>query len=170
MLLHDSYAWERYTSDRLQRIPQRRAYDGNDRTTKSAARMTFESSACRTRPLSALLAVAGAAGLCLVAAVQDLQATPAADPADEFVGPFPSWADAKRDYGAVGDGQNDDTAALQKALDELRREDRQQFVLYVPAGTYRITRTLVLLRQHHNEAKDNHSIGEETTKTMLLWD
>ena len=29
---------------------------------------------------------------------------------EEFVGPFPSWRDARRDYGARGDGQADDTA------------------------------------------------------------
>ena len=32
---------------------------------------------------------------------------------DEFVGPFPSWANVKTEYGAVGDGKADDTAAIQ---------------------------------------------------------
>jgi GNAT superfamily N-acetyltransferase len=36
---------------------------------------------------------------------------------EEFVGPFPSWKDLKRDYGAKGDGKADDTA-VQKALDD----------------------------------------------------
>src|SRR5512137_982870 len=29
---------------------------------------------------------------------------------EEFVGPFPSWRQAQRDYAARGDGQADDTA------------------------------------------------------------
>jgi hypothetical protein len=36
----------------------------------------------------------------------------AAVPQQEFIGPFPNWADVKRDYGAIGDGRADDTAAL----------------------------------------------------------
>ena len=36
--------------------------------------------------------------------------------ADEFVGPFPSWANVKTMYNAKGDGITDDTAALQAAL------------------------------------------------------
>jgi polygalacturonase len=39
----------------------------------------------------------------------------------------------KRDYGATGDGKADDTAAIQKVLDELR-EHKKFCVLYFPAG------------------------------------
>lgn len=94
----------------------------------------------------------------------------AAETMQEFIGPFPSWADVKRDYGAIGDGQADDTAALQKALDDLHREDRKCFVLFVPAGTYRLTRTLVLFREKHNESKDVAVIGEDPATTTLRWD
>jgi hypothetical protein len=45
---------------------------------------------------------------------------------DEFVGPFPSWRDAKRDYGAVGDGRADDTAALQRGLDDLVKHEKDR--------------------------------------------
>ena len=31
--------------------------------------------------------------------------------ADEFNGPFPSWTNVKRDFGAIGDGIQDDTIA-----------------------------------------------------------
>ena len=44
------------------------------------------------------------------------------------------------DFGAVGDGRADDTAALQKALD--RTFAGGGTVLMLPPGTYRVTRTL----------------------------
>ena len=44
------------------------------------------------------------------------------------------------DFGAVGDGRVDDTAALQKALDRTFAEGGT--VLTIPPGTYRVTRTL----------------------------
>lgn len=44
-----------------------------------------------------------------------------------------------RDYGAVGDGVADDTAAIQKALDAHPNGNR---IIYLPAGTYLITDTL----------------------------
>jgi hypothetical protein len=60
---------------------------------------------------------------------------------NEALGPFSSWADAQRDYGAKGDGVTDDTAALQKALDDLGPKKPG---LYLPAGRYKITRSLLL--------------------------
>ncbi|MCX5670332.1 MAG: glycosyl hydrolase family 28-related protein [Planctomycetota bacterium] len=53
---------------------------------------------------------------------------------EEFVGPFPSWKNVKTDYGAVGDGKADDTAAIQKGLDELQKHKDAE-VLFLPAGT-----------------------------------
>jgi hypothetical protein len=83
---------------------------------------------------------------------------------EEFVGPFPSWADVKRDYEAVGDGVADDTAALQRALDELGTPGHSR-VLFLPAGTYRITRGLVL------KYKDSIGIeGEDPATTIIKWD
>ncbi len=89
---------------------------------------------------------------------------------DEFFGPFASWMDAKRDFGAVGDGKADDTVALQKALDELQKEQRKSAVLYLPAGVYRITQTLRLHRESHHQAKDIAIIGEDPDRTVIHWD
>jgi hypothetical protein len=89
---------------------------------------------------------------------------------DEFVGPFASWGNVKRDFGAVGDGKTDDTAALQKALDALRQPDRKFAVLYLPAGNYRITRTLRLLREQQGESQNIMILGEDPTTTVIRWD
>lgn len=46
-----------------------------------------------------------------------------------------------RDYGATGDGQTDDTDAVSRCL---REAFKKSGVAYFPAGTYRITQTLIL--------------------------
>ena len=65
---------------------------------------------------------------------------------EEFVGPLSGWKNVKTDYGAVGDGVSDDTAAIQKGLDDLRLHE-QSCVLYFPAGKYRLTGTVKTRRK-----------------------
>ncbi|AOH86872.1 gluconolaconase [Sphingomonas panacis] len=57
-------------------------------------------------------------------------------PAIRAMPPVSAWANA-RDLGAKGDGEADDTAALQRAIDTHR-------ILYLPVGRYRLTDTLKL--------------------------
>jgi len=82
----------------------------------------------------------------------------------KFVGPFPSWSNLKTDYHAIGDGVKDDTNALQQALNDLAF-DKHPKVLYLPAGTYRITQTLVMT-SHINISV----IGQDPSNTTLKWD
>ena len=82
---------------------------------------------------------------------------------EEFVGPFPSWGNAKVDFGAMGDGTTDDTAALQKALTALG--GGKSAVLFIPAGTYRVTKGLIML-SHMNVSV----IGADPTTTVIKWD
>ena len=87
----------------------------------------------------------------------------AADRGEEFAGPFASWTNVKTAGGAVGDGQADDTAAINRALAALSPDTRP--VLYFPAGTYRITGTLTLA------ARQNVAIvGADPAAVTLVWD
>ena len=89
--------------------------------------------------------------------------------AEEFLGPYASWLDAKRDFGAVGDGMTDDTDALQAALDTIRWPTNAP-VLFLPRGTYRISRCLDLGRTGHEDSKDVTIVGENPTNTMIRWE
>jgi hypothetical protein len=55
----------------------------------------------------------------------------------------PCVIDAKRHLGAKGDGKADDTAALQAGLEASCRGAKGSGVLFIPNGTYRVTRTLL---------------------------
>ena len=88
---------------------------------------------------------------------------------EEFVGPFPSWRDLRKDYGAVGDGNADDTAALQSALDDLIKHE-EACVLYIPAGIYRLTDTVKTVRTVHTDCQGVSIIGEDPESTVLRWD
>src|SRR5207249_8350359 len=82
---------------------------------------------------------------------------------DEFVGPFSSWSNLKTSYTAVGDGLADDTAAIQNALDELGTPGHSR-VLFLPAGKYRITKTLVLAFKISLSV-----VGEDPATTTIIW-
>jgi hypothetical protein len=97
-------------------------------------------------------------------------AKPAPPAEDEFIGPFPSWWNVKTDFGAKGDGKADDTAAIQKALEEIRKPESPKRVLYFPAGTYRITDTVMLKRETHTQAQGVCIFGENPETTVLKWD
>lgn len=84
-----------------------------------------------------------------------------------FVGPLAGWKNAKSDYGAVGDGLADDTPAIQKALDDLRT--MKFHVLYFPAGTYRVTKTLEL-PQVNSKPNGVKIVGEDPKTTAIVWD
>jgi hypothetical protein len=92
-----------------------------------------------------------------------------ADTDEEFVGPFPSWRDLKRDYAAAGDGKADDTAAVQRALDDLVKHEKA-CVLYVPPGTYRLTRTVKTVRKAHTDCMGVAVVGADPAAATLLWD
>lgn len=64
------------------------------------------------------------------------RATPAAAPPANITGLL-----NLRDMGAVGDGTTDDTAVLAGALDQVAKTGTP---LYIPPGTYRVTKPLVL--------------------------
>lgn len=87
---------------------------------------------------------------------------------EEFVGPFPSWRDVKRDYGATGDGKTDDTEAIQRGLDDLVKHTNH-CVLYLPAGKYRITKTLKTVRQAHTDCLGVSVVGQEPGSVVLTW-
>ena len=90
------------------------------------------------------------------------QGHPATD--DEFVGPFPSWINIKTQYGAVGDGITDETAALQAAFNAIGNSNSTAIVVYLPAGTYRITGTLTI-----NYKMNVSIIGADPATTKIIW-
>jgi hypothetical protein len=118
--------------------------------------------------LSRLLAIT-AVSLILGSALSAVPST--AGPLDEsFSGPFISWKNVK-DFGAVGNGVTDDTAAIQTALNALKNVHTNTWsVLYFPAGTYRITRPLTTSRPSNQDYFGAEIIGADPNTTTLAWD
>jgi hypothetical protein len=71
------------------------------------------------------------------AGIEAMNALPAQrSPAIRPLPPVAEWSNA-HDLGVVGDGQADDTAALQRAIETHR-------IVYLPLGVYRVTNTIQL--------------------------
>ena len=112
----------------------------------------------------ALLLLGGTARTSTTTLVQSAAASSLPVSGDEFVGPFVSWTNLKTVYGAVGDGTADDTSAIQNALTELGTEGHPP-VLFIPAGRYRITKTLTL--EHTNSVG---IVGDDASTVSVVWD
>lgn len=69
--------------------------------------------------------------------------------------------DARRDFGARGNGSADDTAAIQRAIDAAALAS-ERAIAYLPTGRYVITSTLRI-------AGSNFSVGGSGWCTQLIW-
>ncbi|MHC4505686.1 MAG: glycosyl hydrolase family 28-related protein, partial [Planctomycetota bacterium] len=69
--------------------------------------------------------------------------------------------DAKRAFGARGDGRTDDAAAIQRAIDAARAHGRGA-IAYLPTGSYAVGKTL------HITGRD-YFIGGTGFQTRLIW-
>ncbi len=92
---------------------------------------------------------------------------------EEALAPFASWANVKTNYGAIGDGVADDTVAIQNALNDLGQVGKAE-VLYLPAGTYRITATLNLTGSPVSASANViwgcvGIIGDSPATTIIKW-
>ncbi|MBL0134248.1 MAG: hypothetical protein IPP79_09650 [Chitinophagaceae bacterium] len=90
---------------------------------------------------------------------------------EEFNGPYAGWANVKQRFGVKANGSADDTKGLEKALDELTvtlmnfNKDKDPYVtVYLPAGTYCISKTLSLRGK-----MGVNIIGEDPEKTIIKW-
>ena len=69
--------------------------------------------------------------------------------------------DARRDFGAAGDGRTDDTAAIRKAIDAAREHGRDA-IAYLPTGSYAVTETLRI-------AGRDYRVGGSGFMTRVVW-
>lgn len=69
--------------------------------------------------------------------------------------------DAKRDFGAKGDGQSDDTAAIQATIDAARAAGKGA-IAYLPTGFYVITDTLRI-------TGSDYYVGGSGFRSSLVW-
>jgi hypothetical protein len=69
--------------------------------------------------------------------------------------------DARRDFGAAGDGSTDDTAALQATIDAAREHGRDA-IAYLPSGRYVVSKTLEI-------GGSDYYVGGTGFRTAIDW-
>ena len=74
--------------------------------------------------------------------VAELATYPIDLPSVDTIAPADAVINVRTQYGAVGDGKADDTAAIQKAISAGLGFGNLKKILYFPNGTYRVTHTL----------------------------
>ncbi len=67
----------------------------------------------------------------------------------------------KRDFGARGDGKVDDTAAIQEAIDAVRKHGNRA-IAYLPSGDYVVSKTIEVAGQ-------DYYLGGSGIRSRLLW-
>jgi hypothetical protein len=83
------------------------------------------------------------------------------DSSSTFAGPFLSWTNVKIAFGAKGDGVTDDSDAFMNAIASFNAGTT---VLYIPHGTYVISKPLVL-----TSLQAITIVGENPLTTALQW-
>lgn len=81
------------------------------------------------------------------------------------------WRMNVRDFGARGDGKHDDSEAIQQAIDAAKKPGNPSEV-FIPTGTYRITKTLVIekIKGLIVRGQGSSALGPSANATTLLWD
>ena len=140
---------------------------------------TIAAKVAETAALKAQIAVKNTEIAALKARIAELESgEPSPPPPGELQGPVggnpnpqfdlagepTDWLNVKSEFGAMGDGITDDSTPIQNALNALENNSGIKAVVYLPAGTYRITRTLSMIMK---EGSNLIGHGRDTT---ISWD
>lgn len=91
-------------------------------------------------------------------------------PAVDRVAPADAVVNVRTAYGAVGDGRADDTAALQAAISTGLGFGNSNKIIYLPAGTYRVTRPLEWRRADGTWDTFLTLMGQNRDRTVIRLD
>lgn len=83
------------------------------------------------------------------------------------VGGFSEALDLRKDFGAIGNGVADDTAAVQAVLNST--QVHSNLVVFVPPGTYRLTQTCTLGNGTEGIQPRLVMVGLDASNTIFRW-